>query len=82
VSGQAKRSEGCRAPAAVDAGTEQVVEQVVAGRNRVEHPGDAIRSFIGSDSHSYLLIHDDTTNATGDLLSVVTVVTAVAVVVS
>ena len=34
-------------PALVDPGAEQVIEQVVARRDRIEHAGDAIRRFVG-----------------------------------
>ena len=43
-----------RAPAAVDAGAEEVVEQVVARRDRIEHPGDAIGRLVGRDVASRL----------------------------
>ena len=37
-----------RAPAPVDPGAEQVIEQVVARRDRIEHAGDAIGRLVGS----------------------------------
>jgi hypothetical protein len=40
-----------RAPAAIDAGTEQMIEQVISRRNRIEHSGDAIGRFVGRRRH-------------------------------
>jgi hypothetical protein len=46
ASRQLEGSDRARTPAAIDAGTEDVIEQVVARRNRVEHARDAVRRLV------------------------------------
>ena len=63
AAGQPQRRDRLRPPPPVDAGAEQLVQQVVPRRDRIEHPGDAIGSLVGSLAHSFAL----TTKSTKDI---------------
>ena len=44
--GERQRADRPRPPAPVDAGAQDMIEKVVARRDRVEHPGDAVGSLV------------------------------------
>ena len=48
AAGEHQRPNRGSAPAAIDAGAQEMVEKVVARRDRIEHAGDAIRRLVGS----------------------------------
>ena len=56
--GELQRSDRSRPPALVDPSAEQMIQQVVTRRDRVEHAGNAIRRLVGClhDSHG---AHED-----------------------
>ena len=50
---QFQRVDGAIAPPAVEPGAEHAVQEVVARRDRIEHPGDAGRGLVGSRRHPF-----------------------------
>ena len=52
AAGEPQRRDRRRAPASIDAGAEEMIEQIVAGGDRIEHSGDAIRGFVRRCRHS------------------------------
>ena len=49
---QAQRADSARPPPPVEAAAQQMVEQVVAPRDGVEHRGDAIRRLVDHPVHA------------------------------